>query len=125
MPDDAWTIIVVEDSFDDRQVLATALEYYGIQVYAVGSRDDCDALLAEVQPTMVITDLAMPEADGWEVLSTVRRNPATQRVPVVAMTSYHSVAVEEEVLHGGFDAFIAKPIDLGILMDQLNAVISE
>jgi CheY-like chemotaxis protein len=100
------------------------LEFFGIQVYAIESGGECDALLAQVTPTLVITDLAMPGVDGWEALAIVRDNPATAAIPVVAVTSYHSARLEDEAINGGFDAYFPKPLDAASFVQDLDALIS-
>ncbi|MFP4321693.1 MAG: response regulator [Anaerolineales bacterium] len=120
-----WRVIVVEDTFDDLQVMMTIFEHYGIPVWGVQSCDECHTLLDEIQPTVVITDLAMPNADGWEVLRQVREHPSLGHVPVVAMTSYHSDKLAQDVERGGFDGYFPKPVDpsqvIGFLSDILQA----
>jgi len=123
MPESTWTIIVVEDTFDDRQVLSTILEYFGIQVHAIENGEECGELLTQVTPTFVITDLAMPGVDGWEVLETVRNNPDTAGVLVVAVSSYHSAQLADEAIKGGFDAYFPKPLNPDNFVQELNALL--
>jgi len=84
-------------------------------------------MLPNIHPTVVITDLAMPEMDGWQMLSELRSQPETAQLIVVAITAYHSVNVAEDALAAGFNAYFAKPIaaasfvgELAALVDQLN-----
>jgi len=123
MPYNAWTVIVVDDTFDDRQVLSTMLKYYGVSVYATENGEECRVLLSRLVPTLIITDLAMPGGDGWGVLETVRGNPATAQVPVVAVTSYHSTKLADEAINGGFDAYFPKPLNPDSFLQELEAII--
>jgi len=119
-----WTIIVVEDMYDDQQVVSRLLEYYHITVYIAEDGNACLRLLQEIQPTLVITDLAMPHLDGWQTLSAIRANPQTAHVPVVAVTAYHAADVAENALHVGFDAYFPKPLNPQTFVERLAAIIN-
>jgi CheY-like chemotaxis protein len=110
MSDPVWQVIVVEDEYDSVQMVSKILSYHGIDVLVAHNGEECMKLLEQVQPTLIVTDLAMPEMNGWETLAAIRANPRTERIPVVAMTAYHSVDMAEEARLAGFDAFYAKPI---------------
>lgn len=120
----ATRILLVEDSFDDMQVICATLEYYGVEVVALQNGDDCGAALREMMPDAVITDLAMPGANGWDVLAMVRENPHTAHLPVMAVTSYDSPRLADEALRGGFDSYLPKPIDPVALFEQLNRLLT-
>ncbi len=105
-----WQIIVVEDEFDSRQMVSEILSYHGIDVLIAHNGRECLALLNQSHATLVLTDLAMPEMDGWETLSAIRANPLTEMIPVVAISAYNSADVEQHALAAGFDAFYSKPL---------------
>jgi len=117
-------VVIVDDNFDDLQIIYTTLTYYDLDVHAAVSAQQCADILAQVHPDVVITDLAMPDADGWAVLNMLRTNPATARTPVVAMTAYHSPKLEQDALAYGFDAYVAKPVDVETIMTQLKKVLN-
>jgi hypothetical protein len=62
-------------------------------------------------PEILLTDLAMPEHDGYWLLRQVRAQAPAARVPAVAMTAYTERFSREQALSAGFDAFLPKPID--------------
>lgn len=115
----AWQVVVVEDEFDSEQMISKILNYHGIEVMVAHNGKECLRLLEHVQPTFVVTDLSMPEMDGWETLNAIRANPNTQMIPVVAMTAYHSSDVAEQALNAGFDAFFPKPISPKYFVENL------
>jgi len=120
-----WRVIVVEDNYDDLQVILTVFEYYGIEAYGARSASECRALLLNVQPQAVITDLAMPDADGWAILALIREHDPTHRIIVAAITSYHSDKLAEKVYQGGFDAYFPKPIDPHEFITRLEAIVQK
>lgn len=122
-----WRVLVVEDQDDSIQVVSQILQHYDIDVYVARNGRECLEMLPNIHPTVVITDLAMPEMDGWQMLSELRGQPETAQLIVVAITAYHSVNVAEDALAAGFNAYFAKPIaaasfvsELAALVDQLN-----
>lgn len=121
MPD--WLVIVAEDMYDDSRLISTILNHYGVEVETACNGQECLDLLAQFTPTFVITDLAMPEKDGWQLLDTMRANPDWADIPVVAVTAYHSAEVAEEVYQSGFDGYFPKPIDPARFIDQLREII--
>lgn len=117
-------VVIVDDNFDDLQIIYTTLTYYDLDVHAAVSAQQCAEILTQVQPDLVITDLAMPDADGWAVLHMLRSNPATAHTPVVAMTAYHSPKLAQDVLANGFSGYVPKPVDIDTIMSELRKVLN-
>jgi CheY-like chemotaxis protein len=120
-----WQILVVEDQDDSVQVVSQILEHYGIEVHVARNGQECLDMLPTIQPTLVITDLAMPEMDGWQMLNKLRSQPETADLIVVAITAYHSVNVAEDALAAGFDAYFAKPIAAASFVDELAELVGQ
>jgi CheY-like chemotaxis protein len=118
-----WTVIVVEDTYDDMQLATAILEYDGIEVHLAHDGQECLQLLNTVKPTVIITDLAMPEMDGWQMLDHIRTNPETAHIPVVAVSAYYSADVESDARHAGFDACFSKPISPRDFVKQLDTIL--
>ncbi len=118
-----WQILVVEDEFDSVQVVSKILTFHGIEVHVARNGVECLAQLEDFQPALVLTDLAMPEMDGWRTLAAIRADPRTQHIPVAAMTAYHSADVADEAIAAGFDAYFAKPVNARTLVADLTRVI--
>lgn len=114
-----WTVLVVEDTYDDHQLASAVLKYHGINVILAHNGHECLDILNEIEPTMIVTDLSMPDMDGWEMLSQIRGNNATRHIPVMALTAYHSVDVANDALQAGFNAYYPKPISPTNFLDQL------
>ncbi len=106
-----WKVIVVEDTYDDQQLVSRILEHYGIEVYIAQNGNECLQLLNDVEPTVIITDLAMPGKDGWQTLVAIRSDVNMAHIPVIAITAYHSTDVAEDAMKAGFDGYFPKPIN--------------
>ena len=123
-PYTTWHVLVVEDEYDSLQMVSKILSYHGITVVVAKNGRECLERLEEFEPTIIITDLAMPGMDGWQTLAAIRANPATQHIPVVAMTAYGSVDVAEDAQKAGFDAYFPKPVDPRSFVQSLANIIS-
>lgn len=82
------------------------------------ARSGHDALdaIARQHPSVVLSDLAMPDGDGFWLLDHIRQLPDSGgRVPVVAVTAHAGLADRNRVMAAGFDAYLCKPVDVPTL----------
>jgi len=118
-----WEVIVVEDLYDDQQLISLILMHNGIQVHVARNGQECLELLETVNPTMIITDLSMPVKDGWQTLVALRSQVKTAHIPVIAVTAFHSADVARDAVNAGFDAYFPKPINPNTFVQRLDAVL--
>jgi signal transduction histidine kinase len=112
-------VLVVEDSRDTLELFRTLFEQWGCRVFAAGSAMEALALASKERPAIVITDIGMPDMDGYELWARLRNLPGMEKVTAIAISGY---AMEEDRLRSlssGFSAHLTKPIDL----EALTAVI--
>jgi CheY-like chemotaxis protein len=105
--------LVVDDDPDARELLTTLLEARGILVRSAGSVRECLAALEREVPDILVSDLAMPDQDGHELIRSIRGRPATSGglVPAIAVTAYARPGDVDESLLSGFQIHLTKPID--------------
>jgi len=112
MPEPAFRglrLLVVEDSVDTLNMLTMWLKSHGCEVRAVSSAADAMALATEYLPALVISDIGMPDVDGYELIRRLRATPGLELVPAIALTGYARDEDREMALAAGYDAHIAKP----------------
>jgi len=117
-------ILVVEDEFDDVQVISKILRHHGMEVKVARNGQECLTILETASPNLVIMDLAMPKMDGWETLRAMRNQTDTQKIPVVAVTAYHSTSVEEDTINAGFNGYFPKPVNPTSFIKSLEAILA-
>ncbi len=117
------TFIVVEDTYDDQQLVSHILQHHGIDVVLAKDGNECLALLRKIEPALIVTDLAMPNKDGWQMLVDIRSNAKTAHIPVVAITAYHSTNVAEEAMQAGFDGYFSKPLNPTTFVARLKEIV--
>jgi two-component system, cell cycle response regulator DivK len=121
----SWQILVIEDEYDSIQMVSKILTFHGIEVHVAHNGRECLDMLNDLNPTLIVSDLAMPEMDGWQTLAAIRANPQTEHIPVVAVTAYHSADVAEEAMRAGFDGFFAKPVSARTFVQQLKEIVQK
>ncbi|VWC51257.1 hybrid sensor histidine kinase/response regulator [Burkholderia lata] len=119
---DGRRVLVVDDDATSRASLAAALETMGAQVSTAQSGHDALDVVERQAPNVVLSDLAMPDGDGFWLLDRIRHLPGgSGRLPVVAVTAHAGNADRHRVMAAGFDAYLRKPVD----MPTLASVIAE
>ncbi|WP_217587109.1 ATP-binding protein [Burkholderia sp. GbtcB21] len=109
-------VLVVDDDATSRASLAAALETMGAQVSTAQSGHDALDAVERHPPSVVLSDLAMPDGDGFWLLDHIRHLPGGGgHLPVVAVTAHAGKADRHRVLAAGFDAYLCKPVDMSTL----------
>lgn len=114
-------IVIVDDDDDARELLTTVLAQRSATVLPADSAAMALALVEREQPDVLISDIAMPEEDGYSLIARVRALPRERggRTPSIAVTAYAGRADQKRALDAGFDVHFAKPIDIDLLVDAL------
>jgi signal transduction histidine kinase/CheY-like chemotaxis protein len=104
-------VLVVDDRWENRSVLVSFLEPLGFVVTAVSNGLEGLAKAQEIIPNLIITDLMMPEMDGYEMLRKLREIPELQNVPAIASSASVFESNQNESITAGADAFLPKPVE--------------
>ena len=120
---DGLRILVVDDDGDSRGFLATLLEDHGAEVLAAGSTVQALELFRHHRVDVLVSDIAMPGQDGYDLIHRVRGLPAERGglTPAVALTAYVRIEDQRAALGAGFQRHMRKPVDV----DDLIAVVAE
>ena len=114
-------VLVVEDEPDAREFLTTLLRRFGADVIPAASVEEALAGLAAKRPDVLVTDLAMPDEDGFTLIRKVRtmERAGGSRLPAIAVTALASAEERQRAMAAGFDLHLAKPVEP---LDVVNAV---
>ena len=102
-------VAVVEDNEDSRLLMRILLEEHWEVVDYEDGLAALDGLLAS-PPDLVLMDVSLPGMDGVNVVGRLRRDPRTERLPVIAVTAHSMTGDRERLIEAGFDDYLAKPI---------------
>ena len=117
-------LLVVDDDPNTRELLRDALEVRGASVRASATASEAQRLLAAWHPDLMISDIGMPCVDGYELIRRVRHLPAAQggTTPAIACTGHARAEDRARAMYAGYDAVVAKPVDLDVLIDTIAHV---
>lgn len=104
-------ILLIEDDPQSLELAADLLEVQGYRVVPARTAQEALELAGIHLPDLVLLDLQLPGMDGLALARLLKQDPATQGIPVVAMTAYALPGDRERVLEAGCDGYIPKPID--------------
>ncbi len=117
-------VVVVDDQSDARDLIKRVLEGAGARVRAASTVDEAVQLIVSDTPDVLLSDIGMPDADGFELLRRVRLLAPEQggRVPAIALTAFARSEDRTQVLRAGFLVHIAKPVDPAELVATIASV---
>ena len=124
-PGNKATILVVEDSATQAEQLRYILEQHGYNTEVANSGAQALAILSERNPELVITDIVMPEMQGYELCQRIKSDKNKRDIPVILLTSLTNT---DELLHGlacGADSFITKPYSEAYLLSRIESILAE
>ena len=118
-------MLVVEDEDDTRDILEVLLRESGAEVQAVADAEAAMQAMTSCPPDVLISDIGMPEIDGYELIRQVRRltTDAGGRVPAIALTAFAHGTDHREALRAGYDRHLAKPVDAATLARTVRDVL--
>jgi CheY-like chemotaxis protein len=115
---DGVRVLVVDDEPDTRELLKAGLGQCGAEVIAVGSAAEALEAIVAAVPDLLISDIGMPERDGYDLIRQVRELPAENggKVPAVALTAYARAEDRMQALRAGYQMHVPKPVELAELV---------
>lgn len=120
------SVLVVDDEPDNLEVLKTTLAViHNAVVYVANSADAALAQLATFEPTLIVSDLSMPQMDGYELLARLRQRPGTANLPIIALTAHAMKGDRERILAAGFDGYISKPFEVATIGGKLEDILKD
>jgi CheY-like chemotaxis protein len=105
-------VLVVEDNEKNLKLFRNILKANGYEpIEAKNGEEAVKAAKAEL-PALILMDVQLPVLDGITAMRSIKSDPATKDIPIIALTAYAMQGDKERLLEEGFDNYISKPIDL-------------
>lgn len=120
----ALRVLIVEDQPDTLEMLAATFRSRGFETIACESASEALDCVNRQQFDILISDIAMPEMDGLQLIRDLRSRPGLATVPAIALTGYASQTDAKSAISAGFDLHLSKPVDPGDLMAAVNNLIA-
>jgi len=115
-------VLVVEDSADTLALLKTIFVQQGAQVSTATTAAEALSLLKSITPDIIVSDIGMPDTDGFELLQKIRELPELENTPAIAISGYASEADRKQALGVGYRALMAKPVDVDALFELIHSL---
>lgn len=117
-------ILLVEDNEMNRDMLGRRLQRHGFDLrFAVDAPMGISMASAEM-PDLILMDIALGEMDGWEATRRIKANPATSRIPIIALTAHALASDRDKSVEVGCADFDTKPVDLPRLLGKINTCLA-
>jgi len=116
------SVLVVDDNPGDVFLARTLLEEQGYTVHTAHNGHEALDIVHREQPDVVLSDVLMPEPDGFEVCRQIKRDPATRLIPVVLITGLHDLEDKIKGIDAGADDFLAKPFNFDELVARVRSL---
>lgn len=118
---DRATVLVVEDDADTRNVYSTGLGHVGYHVLTAMSGIDGLRVARDQHPDVILLDLSLADADGWEVVRCLKASTSTGDIPVLLVTGHEGVG--QRARAEGCAGYLTKPIRLDALRAAVKSVL--
>ncbi|MBS0533299.1 MAG: response regulator [Proteobacteria bacterium] len=115
-------VLLVEDNEMNRDMLSRRLARNGYEVVMAVDGQQAVTMAASEHPDIILMDMSLPVIDGWEATRRVKADPATQKIPVIALTAHAMAEDESKARNAGCDDFDTKPVDIQRLIGKMKAL---
>ena len=113
-------ILLVEDNEMNRDMLSRRLKRRGYEVAIAVNGAEGVAMANSATPDLILMDMSLPVMDGWEATKNIKADPATESIPVIALTAHAMSGDREKALQAGCDDYDTKPIELSRLLTKIE-----
>ena len=116
-------LLVVEDNEDSREGLSRYLKRTGFEVLTAADGQQAVGVAHRDAPDLVLMDMSLPVLDGWEATRRLKADPATCRIPIIALTAHAMAGYREKALEAGCDEYETKPVEFPRLLEKVRALL--
>jgi two-component system cell cycle response regulator DivK len=117
------TLLVIEDNVDNMTLVVFLLGNSGHTVHSAVDAEQGLALVRTHRPELILMDIQLPGMSGLEAASLLKADPATQAIPILAVTALAMVGDEARIRAAGCDGYIAKPVRYRELLAAIVALL--
>jgi two-component system, cell cycle response regulator DivK len=114
------TILVIEDNEQNLYLMCFLLGQHGFNVIEARDGRQGIEIASQARPDAILLDIQLPMLDGYAVAAELRKDPALQNTPIIAVTSYAMVGDREKALASGATDYIEKPINPDTFVDEIR-----
>jgi two-component system cell cycle response regulator DivK len=120
----APVVLIVDGDHDTRELYTAALSIFGCVVVTAPDAGGAVACARDHHPDVIVTDLVMPQSDGWTLIRTLKDAPGTSTIPIVVLTGHGGPALPARARSAGCASFLMKPCLPEQLFAELKRVLA-
>ncbi len=113
-------VLIIEDNEPSRRLLSDVLGFHGYSILQTDRGEEGLRILEDRRPHLVLMDIQLPGIDGFETLARIRASATLAHTRVIAVTASAMDHDRRRVLEAGFDAYIAKPVNIKALVATIE-----
>jgi two-component system, cell cycle response regulator DivK len=117
-------ILLIEDNDLNRDMLSRRLERRGFEVVIATDGSQGAEMARSAKPALILMDMSLPVMDGWELARSLKDDPETRGIPILALTAHVMAGDRERALAAGCDDYDTKPIELPRLLGKIEALLA-
>jgi CheY-like chemotaxis protein len=117
-------ILLVEDNEMNRDMLSRRLIRRGYELSMAMDGEEAIRMAGECNPDLILMDMSLPIIDGWEATRRIKGDPATAKIPIIALTAHALAGDKEKALEAGCEDYDTKPIELERLLAKMDHFLS-
>lgn len=114
-----WEVLVVDDELDSQEVAKRLLKRYGATVHTADNGLEALEVLKTIHPIFILSDISMPELDGWGLIYELQQDRDTAEIPIFALTAHAMQGDRERAMAVGFYNYLTKPLTPATFMENL------
>ena len=118
-------ILLVEDNEENRDMLSRRLTRRGYEVVIALDGGQGVAMAQSEVPDLILMDMDLPVLNGWEATRQLKAAPATQAIPIIALTAHAMMGDREKAIDAGCDDYDTKPIEFSRLIEKIEAFLGK
>ncbi len=117
-------VLLVEDNEMNRDMLSRRLVRRGFEVSVAVDGQQGVEMAASESPDIILLDMSLPVLDGWEASRRLKASPATQAIPLIALTAHAMSGDRERAMQAGCDDYDTKPIEFPRLLEKIDRLLT-
>jgi two-component system, cell cycle response regulator DivK len=122
---DPFTVLLVEDTEDNRFMMRRLLEMAGYHVVEAMNGEEAVKLAKSESPHLILMDLSLPVIDGLAATRLIRKLPHCESTPIIAVSAHDTSDFQSEAIEAGCNSYVTKPIDFNDLEELIAKLLQQ
>jgi two-component system, cell cycle response regulator DivK len=118
-------ILIVEDNDKNRKLMRDVLQFHGYRLAETETGEEGVRLAHELRPDLILMDIQLPGMNGITAFRRIRDDPATARIPVIAVTASAMTQDRRTIMAAGFDGYQSKPLSVKTFIEAIRQTLDK